>query len=221
VRDSHPISEFGLKRVRRDSLPEKFRLFFLLLQASRIHFYSMRFKIILLLALAAAAIPALLLLKPTATPPPAGEAIQTAAAVTPPPAPTVRPSPSSSAPSPIPAFTSASQSTNDAEEAMEKEAAEIQAKIDRLEDLQANDDAESLHAILNELTDSNRVIRHAAIEATTQFRDRAAIPVLADLAARTTDPEEKQELLDAVEFLTLPTYTEVMAEKKRASRGVQ
>ncbi len=173
----------------------------------------MRLKIILPLALAAALIPALLFLKPAPPPAPAETADLTAPAAPASTAVPVRPIASPAAPDPVPTVAA------DAE--AEKEAAEIQAKIDRLEDLQSNDDAESLHAILNELTDSNRVIRHAAIEATTQFRDRAAIPVLSDLAARTTDPEEKQELLDAVEFLTLPTYTEVMAEKKRASRGVQ
>jgi hypothetical protein len=193
-------------------------LFFLLLQASQIHFYSMRFKIILPLALAAAAIPALLFLKPAAIPTPAEIAVRTAPAGSTSTALPVRPTASPAAPSPVPTVAAPPDSTADAE--ADKKAAEIQARIDRLEDLQANDDAESLHAILNELTDSNRVIRHAAIEATTQFRDRAAIPVLADLAARTTDPEEKQELLDAVEFLTLPTYTEVMAEKKRAKQGV-
>ena len=183
----------------------------------------MRLKIILPLALAAALIPALLFLKPAPPPAPA-ETADLTAYLTAPAAPAstavpVRPIASPAAPAPVPTVAAPLPATADAE--AEKEAAEIQAKIDRLEDLQANDDAESLHAILNELTDSNRVIRHAAIEAATQFRDRAAIPVLTDLAARTTDPEEKQELLDAVEFLTLPTYTEVMAEKKRANRGVQ
>ncbi len=181
----------------------------------------MRLKIILPLALAAAVIPALLFLKPAATPMPGETAALTAPADPAPTALPVRPIASPATPDPVPTVAAPLPATADAEADAEKEAAEIQAKIDRLEELQANDDAESLHAILNELTDSNRVIRHAAIEATTQFRDRAAIPVLADLAARTTDPEEKQELLDAVEFLTLPTYTEVMAEKKRANRGVQ
>ena len=178
----------------------------------------MRLKIILPLALAAAVIPALLFLKPAATPMPGETAALTAPADPAPTALPVRPIASPATPDLVPTVAAPLPATADAD--AEKEAAEIQAKIDRLEELQANDDAESLHAILNELTDSNRVIRHAAIEATTQFRDRAAIPVLADLAARTTDPEEKQELLDAVEFLTLPTYTEVMAEKKRANRGV-
>ena len=183
----------------------------------------MRLKIILPLALAAALIPALLFLKPASPPAPAEIADLTAPAAPASTAVPVRPIASPAAPDPVPTVAAPLPATADADADAdaEKEAAEIQAKIDRLEDLQSNDDAESLHAILNELTDSNRVIRHAAIEATTQFRDRAAIPVLSDLAARTTDPEEKQELLDAVEFLTLPTYTEVMAEKKRASRGVQ
>lgn len=87
--------------------------------------------------------------------------------------------------------------------------AEIKAKIDRLEDLQANYDKESLKEILTELINPNPQVRHAAVEATIQFRDRAAIPVLKELAAQTTNPEERQELLDAAEFLSLPTISEL------------
>ena len=88
----------------------------------------------------------------------------------------------------------------------------IQKQIDRLEELQANDDDASLQAILAELTNTNRIIRHVAIEATIQFGGHTAVPVLQGLAARTWDPAEKKELLDAAEFLALPTLTEVRAQ---------
>ena len=88
----------------------------------------------------------------------------------------------------------------------------LQAQIDRLEALEANNDNASLQAILKELTNTNRIIRHVAIESTIQFGGHTAVPILQELAARTADPNEKQELLDAAEFLALPTLTEVRAQ---------
>ena len=93
---------------------------------------------------------------------------------------------------------------------------DIQAHIDKLQELQANDDAASLQAILSELTNSDKTIRAAAVESTIQFGNRDAIPVLKDLAARTGDPGEKKELLDAADFLALPTLTEIHAQNPDA-----
>jgi hypothetical protein len=85
----------------------------------------------------------------------------------------------------------------------------VQAHVEKLQELQANDDARSLQAILSELTNSDITIRAAAIEATTQFGSRDAIPALKNLAANTLDPDEKQKLLDAADFLALPSLTEL------------
>jgi len=99
--------------------------------------------------------------------------------------------------------------------------AEVQAQIDKLQDLQANDDPASLKAILTELGNSDQEVRAAAVEATIQFGDRSAIPVLKDLAATTTDSGEKKALLDAAEFLSLPTMTEVRAAEVPAAKPGQ
>jgi HEAT repeats len=85
----------------------------------------------------------------------------------------------------------------------------VQNRIAELQELQTRDDVQSLQAILGELTNSDKTIRQAAIDATTQFGSRDAIPVLKDLAARTPAPDEKAELLDAADFLALPSLTEV------------
>lgn len=95
----------------------------------------------------------------------------------------------------------------------EQHVAYVQAEIDKLTELQANDDVESLHAILAQLTNSDKEIRAAAVESTIQFGNRDAIPVLKDLAANTENLDEKKALLDAAEFLALPTLTEVRAQK--------
>ena len=86
------------------------------------------------------------------------------------------------------------------------EAQEIytQNHVAELQELPTKDDAQSLQAILCELTNSDKTVREAAIDATTQFGSRDAIPVLKDLAARTQAPDEKTELLDAADFRALP-----------------
>jgi hypothetical protein len=85
----------------------------------------------------------------------------------------------------------------------------VQSEIDKLQELQANDDPQSLHTILADLTNSDKTIRATAIEATTQFGSRDAIPALKDLAAHTPDPDERQQLQDAADFLALPSVTEL------------
>ncbi len=88
----------------------------------------------------------------------------------------------------------------------------VQEKINRLDELETHDDDASLKEILAELTNTNKIIRHEAIEATIQFGGHTAVPVLRDLASRTWDPAEKKELLDAADFLELPTLTEIRAQ---------
>ena len=95
--------------------------------------------------------------------------------------------------------------------------AEVQVKIDRLQELQAKDDPASLNAILAELINPDHEVRAAAVEATIQFGDRSAIPTLKNLAATTTDNDEKRALLDAVEFLSLTTLTEVHTTEVHAA----
>lgn len=97
----------------------------------------------------------------------------------------------------------------------EEHQAYVQARIDKLQELQAHENAQSLQAILSELTNSDKEIRAAAIESTIQFGSRDAIPVLNDLAARTEDPNEKKELLDAAEFLALPSLTEIRSQNPK------
>jgi hypothetical protein len=92
----------------------------------------------------------------------------------------------------------------------------LQGHLDRLSALQANDDPASLHEILGELTNSEKVIRMAAIQSAIQFGSRDAIPVLTNLAVQTSDPGEKKALLDAADFLTLPSWTEVKKQDPHA-----
>ncbi len=83
-----------------------------------------------------------------------------------------------------------------------------------LQDLSAENDAGSLEVILSELTNRDREIRKAAIEAAIQFGSRDAIPRLLEAAGQTDDQAEKAEFQEAADYLKLPSLTEVLAQKK-------
>ena len=84
----------------------------------------------------------------------------------------------------------------------------IEAETSRLQDLSTQDDPASLSAIVNDLTNSEKEVRLAAIEATKQFGSKDAIPVLQADVAGATDTDEKIALLEAADFLALPTLTD-------------
>ena len=74
------------------------------------------------------------------------------------------------------------------------------------------DDRANLDTILSELSNRDPEIRKAALEATIQFGSRDAIPKLADAVSQTDDPNEKAAIADAIEFLKLPSLTEIHAQ---------
>jgi HEAT repeat protein len=79
-----------------------------------------------------------------------------------------------------------------------------------------NDDRGSLDTILSELGNRDPEIRKAALEATIQFGSRDAIPKLADAVSQTDDPTEKAALTDAIEFLKLPSLTEIRQQSGKS-----
>ena len=89
----------------------------------------------------------------------------------------------------------------------------IRQRIAELNDLAMNSDTNSLNTILAELNNSDKEIRKGALEAVIQFADRAAIARLQEIADRTEDATEKAALLEAIEYLKLPSLTEYLREK--------
>jgi CheY-like chemotaxis protein len=69
-----------------------------------------------------------------------------------------------------------------------------------------NDDPQSLSNILADLTSPEKEIRMAAIEAAKQFESTNAIPVLKAAAANAEDNQEAIALLQAADWLALPTF---------------
>jgi hypothetical protein len=89
----------------------------------------------------------------------------------------------------------------------------VEERSSQLMDLAMNDDRASLDTILAELGNRDPEIRKAALEATIQFGSRDAIPKLADAVSQTDDPNEKAALTDAIEFLKLPSLTEIRQQQ--------
>jgi len=101
------------------------------------------------------------------------------------------------------------RSSEDADTAQEEY---VRQQIKALDELARERNADSLNAILLELQNPNKEIRKGALEAAIEFRDRSSIPRLQEIAGSTQDPNEKAELLEAIEYLKLPTLTEHLAE---------
>lgn len=90
-------------------------------------------------------------------------------------------------------------------------------RVNELLALASEDDSASLDTILSELTNRDPRIRHAALEAATQFGSRDAISRLQDAQLQLDDPHEKAAIADAIEFLKLPSLSEAIAQKQAAA----
>ena len=94
----------------------------------------------------------------------------------------------------------------------------ISMKVERLQELSTKNDRASMESILAEIRSPYQEVRADAIEAIIQFRSREAIPALKDIAAQTEDAAEKTAILEAVEFLELPTLDEFRANLREINR---
>jgi hypothetical protein len=88
----------------------------------------------------------------------------------------------------------------------------VRQRIKELNALAMNNDTESRDIILSEVKNNpDRQIRAAALEAAIQFDDRSVVQQLQQIADQTQDPEEKQSILDAIDYINLPSLTEYLA----------
>jgi hypothetical protein len=93
----------------------------------------------------------------------------------------------------------------------------VRHRIEELDRLARESDAVSLNTILSELRNLDPRIRQGALEAVIQFRDRAAIPRLQEIAESTENSEEKNAILKAIEYLKLPTLVERLSEARASA----
>ena len=89
--------------------------------------------------------------------------------------------------------------------APEERRAAINAEIDRLASWAMTDDPQSLSNILGDLTSPEPEIRKAAIEAAKQFQSTNAISALKAAAANAEDTQEAVAMLQAADWLSLPS----------------
>ena len=89
---------------------------------------------------------------------------------------------------------------------------DVARRIHELNDLAMNNDMASRNEILSEVKNNpDKEIRAAALEAAIQFNDRSVVPPLQEIAQQTQDPEEKASILEAIDYINLPSLTEYQA----------
>ena len=97
----------------------------------------------------------------------------------------------------------------------------VNQRIIELSELATRDDSASLGVLLSELTNDNADIRRAALDGVMQSGNLEAIPALQQLAERSVDPQQKREIAEAIEFLTLPSISDLAARGAVARPSVQ
>lgn len=114
--------------------------------------------------------------------------------------------------------TGASTGHLDLATADEKAEAAIAAKIEALRPLAFKTDAASVEKLIFELRAAPPQLWEELLEMVSQSQNRALIPSLQELADETEDPKEKGMLLETVEFLKLPTLTELLQKGQAAPK---
>ncbi len=89
----------------------------------------------------------------------------------------------------------------------------IATTIATLDTLAWEDDADSMRKILAEMRSPLPEIRAAALNATLDFDDPAAIPYLRAISNDTADLLEQKEIADLIETLELPSLIETLEQK--------
>lgn len=97
----------------------------------------------------------------------------------------------------------------------------IEAEQNRLYTWAMNNDRQSLSNILGDLVSPEKEICMTAIEAVKEFGDTNAIPVLKALAANTDDTEEAIAMLEAVQFLSIPSIVSDAAKPPKTPAQAQ
>lgn len=97
-----------------------------------------------------------------------------------------------------------------------KHRAYIEARVAELGELSGKDDSSSLAILLSEVRNPEKEIREAALDAIVQSGNRDAISRLVELASQAEDAGEKRAIMEAADFLKLPTITEMVRQKRGA-----
>jgi len=89
----------------------------------------------------------------------------------------------------------------------------VERRDAELEELAMQTNDEAHQEIVSELKNSDSAIRKAALDALMQAGDRSVIPQMQQIADQTSDPEEKHAILDAIDYINLPSLTEHLQQQ--------
>jgi len=90
-----------------------------------------------------------------------------------------------------------------------REAESPEERTDALLELGLSDDPRVLEYMLRELDRADPARRESLIAGVVQFGSREAVPRLRALAARAPDEAARRELLEAADYLALPSLSEL------------
>ncbi len=90
----------------------------------------------------------------------------------------------------------------------------VRNRYEELMDLARQNDPAATRQIVDELKNPDRAIRKAALDALEQANDRSVVPQMQQIADQTDDPDDKQAIQDAIDFINLPSLTEVRQQQK-------
>jgi hypothetical protein len=90
----------------------------------------------------------------------------------------------------------------------------VERRIAELYAMGMRNDVEARESVLVALENPERAIREAALDAAIQSGDRSIVPRLQEMADRTEDPQEKAAILEAINFINLPSLNEYLAERR-------
>ena len=97
----------------------------------------------------------------------------------------------------------------------EQHEAFVATRIAELRDLSAKTDRASLETLLSEVRNPDPEIRQATLDLISQSGNRAAIPGLLDASEQIENEAEKRAIAEVIEFLKLPTLTELLGRDKK------
>lgn len=101
----------------------------------------------------------------------------------------------------------------------EQREAVVAARVAQLHDLSRKTDPASLETLLSEVRNPDPEIRQGALDAISQSGNRSAIPGLQEAAAQTENAAEQQTIEEVIEFLKLPTLTEILRQQSPTNHG--
>jgi len=90
-------------------------------------------------------------------------------------------------------------------------AALVAKDVDEILDLQSQVDGSNnpqiINALLNKLSNPEAEVRRTAVQVLKEMNDTNAVPGLQKAAEATADPREKVAILDAIDYIKMPSFT--------------